>query len=402
MKNLVIRISFLISGLFIGNSTIAQCPPPGDLDYFHQFDLDEFRLRYPLCEEINGNLRLWGPDIRDLSPLSNIRKIHGDLFIYETALTTFTGLNSLVEVLQNIIIRFNHSVTNMSGFNHLNRSGGLELRSNFGLNSLMGLESLQLVNNAIVITGSSDLVNLNGLNGLIYTHSLVIATNAGLTSLTSLENLRLVEDYFILDNNPVLISGFGLNNLEYVGSLEIMNCPGITNLSGLESLLAIERTIRFRNNTTLDDISAISNTRINNPTELEIVWNTRLSNCSIENICTNFSEFDIINVGGNMANCNSRAEILDNCFIGRSRKTQNSLDPLVVIPNPNDGYFYIDGLQYLSSPANLKIISSEGKIILNQELKVRESIDLRYFPSGLYTLVIQDELNTTIKRIIKN
>src|SRR5690606_39361328 len=56
----------------------AQCPT-GGVSFTSQTALDNFILDYPTCEVIDGNVSINGPDIIDLSPLSNIKTINGYL-----------------------------------------------------------------------------------------------------------------------------------------------------------------------------------------------------------------------------------------------------------------------------------------------------------------------------------
>lgn len=403
MKNLVIRTCIVLAVSFIGNKNFAQCPPPGDLEFFHQVNLDEFMALYPNCEELKGNLSFVGADIYNLSSLSKIRKITGNLRLQETQVTSLIGLISLEEVLGNLIIIYNPWLTEMWGLNNLRSISSLEIRGNINLNSLNGLQLLKYVPNNIMIEGPNALVNLNGLNGLIAVNQIAMARNPLLSSLEGLENLKYVKNYLILNENVSLSNILSLHSLEHVGGLMFIQNSLLIKLTGLESLSSIEHTIFFENNMALNNISAISNAVFINPTTIHLDGNINLSNCSILSICEGLTDPDVmVTIERNNDNCRTRAEVEDRCLGGRSKMKVEEENQVEVYPNPNNGCFRINILGENSTVCNLEILSSEGKIVLSKEINSGEIIDLSAHSDGFYTLIVKNENSILTKKIIKN
>jgi len=111
----------------------AACinPPacPGSLVFTTQAQVDAFPTDYPGCTVIPGNVRIQGPGISNLSPLSGITSIGGMLYVANTVLSGLDGLSGLtsigeLQVLDNAL-----------------------LSSLAGLSALSSLQSLTIINN---------------------------------------------------------------------------------------------------------------------------------------------------------------------------------------------------------------------------------------------------------------
>jgi hypothetical protein len=128
----------------------AQCPP-GNVVLTTQAQINQFAVDYPNCTIINGYLQIGagnnttpGSDITDLTPLGNITTVNNNLYIQNNAvlqnvdglhiesvggflfiggdfagktnlvLTNLDGLSSLTSVAQDIYIRDNHLLNDIS------------------------------------------------------------------------------------------------------------------------------------------------------------------------------------------------------------------------------------------------------------------------------------------------
>ena len=89
----------------------------------------------------------------------------------------------------------------------------------------------------------------------------------------------------------------------------------INNLDGLSQLIGVSDTLFIIDNQVLTDISGLSNIIYTDPNHLQISGNSMLSACSIENFCNFIIANGTASIDNNNENCNSEAEILDNCVI---------------------------------------------------------------------------------------
>src|SRR5690606_2583981 len=104
-------------------STIGICPS-NNLYVYSQQDVDDFGTTYPDCTHISGHLVLdsWYAEddpITDLSPLSNIESIGGDLHILETQLANLDGLSSIISIDGDLEIYGNPQLSDISGLQNI-------------------------------------------------------------------------------------------------------------------------------------------------------------------------------------------------------------------------------------------------------------------------------------------
>jgi len=70
--------------------------------------------------EIKGDLTIQGSDIDDLSPLSTLTSVGGDLkILFNPSLTNFDGLNNLTSLGRDLVIKYNNSLTNLDCLSNL-------------------------------------------------------------------------------------------------------------------------------------------------------------------------------------------------------------------------------------------------------------------------------------------
>jgi|FLOH01.1.fsa_nt_gi hypothetical protein len=125
---------------------------------------------------VTGNLILHDGDITNLSPLSSLTTVGGDLQIYNIyGLANLNGLSSLSSVGGNLWFNGNFLLSNLNGLSSLTTVGGdVQIWTNRGLLNLNGLSSLTSVggklfiqNNFVlsVFCGLYPLINRGGVSG---------------------------------------------------------------------------------------------------------------------------------------------------------------------------------------------------------------------------------------------
>lgn len=110
-----------ISGVSPSSNTIivdySPCPT-GQVVLSTQADVNQFLVNYPDCTELSNNLYIGvqsdNSDVSNLMPLSKIGKVGGYLVVYNTNLTTLNGLNNLTSIGQDIDIRNNNMLSDIS------------------------------------------------------------------------------------------------------------------------------------------------------------------------------------------------------------------------------------------------------------------------------------------------
>lgn len=177
---------------------------------------------YSRCESVNGDLSVVGTQLEELSALSGLRQVSGNLEI--------TG---------------NSQLDDLAGLEQLEQVGTLSIHDNADLDDLSGLQNLQSAT-SVVVSGNRELASLRGLDGLTRVETLVLEHN-GLYQAAGLSNLSEVGRLVIVDN-PKLNSVQGLRSLWRARSIEIRNNPRLCARGMLPALTRVEGEVTLKDN----------------------------------------------------------------------------------------------------------------------------------------------------------
>lgn len=152
------------------------------------------------CTAVEGDLRITGSDLWDLTALSTLRSVSGTLTIAENAhLKSLEGLEHLSRAGA-VIVTGNPELRTLRGLEGLTRVRSLEIRKN-GIHSTAGLEGLRAVRH-IVIEDNHKLLSLAGLRTLERAHTVRIERNPLLCAQFGLlGNLTQVEQELLVKSN---------------------------------------------------------------------------------------------------------------------------------------------------------------------------------------------------------
>jgi hypothetical protein len=203
------KIIFLFFACFIlvqlANS--QKCLPEG-IWFQRQSQLDSFKINYPTCNHILGNVIISGIDIDDLSGLNNIetidsvfvvdgnpllqnlsgmeklKSIGSDMDISNNSLLEdIKSLSSLTTIYGDVSIEFNPKLKSLEGLENLNSIGlDLDIVENNSLTSMKGLDSLSEIGSVFTIEANAKLMSLEGIKNLDYIQALIIVDNSQLTT----------------------------------------------------------------------------------------------------------------------------------------------------------------------------------------------------------------------------
>ncbi|MCD4736922.1 MAG: hypothetical protein K8R53_12830, partial [Bacteroidales bacterium] len=294
MKKLIITILLLI---FSSSGLISQPCLPEGIVFSIQYQIDSFPISYPNCTEIEGDVLIIGNYISNLTALSQITRINGDLTLQSFNHTTnFFGLHNLTRIGRDFKFRNNDSITDFTGLNQLEYIGRyFSIENNPALLNFEGLEALDTIASKLIIGssgygGNQSLCSLQGIDSLLYVEAIGIHHNPNLTNISSLQNFTTFEGGIFLSDNISLENLNGLHNIASTGHLYIQEMR-LKNLNGLENLESITGGLLIGINDSLINISALSN--------LNSIGGE--FNFGGNNKITNFNGLDgLISVGGNL------------------------------------------------------------------------------------------------------
>jgi len=212
---------------------------------------------------VTGNLKIFqSSSLTNLNGLGNITSVGGNLEIYDLGtLTNLAGLESLQSVGGYIYIYSNAAQTTLEGLESLTSFNELIIQQNPALTSLAGLENLTSVSGSITILGNPIITNMDGLDNLTYLGgNLVISMNDALKNLEGLGSLASIGGTLTINNNHVLTDLLGLESLTTVtGQIDIQFNELLTNVDGLESLSSVGGNLNLWYSDALTNLDGLEN-----------------------------------------------------------------------------------------------------------------------------------------------
>ena len=135
-----------------------------------------------------------------------------------------------------------------------------DLRIYNGPTNLNGLSSIVTVTGNLLISSNTTLPNLNGLSSLTTIGGRLSITSTSLPNFSGLNNLNAIGDRLYVWNNSSLNDISALSNLTTVGTdVNFENCNILTNFSGLEGLTTINGDLYIRGNALVNSVAAFLN-----------------------------------------------------------------------------------------------------------------------------------------------
>lgn len=169
----------------------AQCNYPTSTTLSSQVAIEDYASEYASCTIHQGNLTITSvnaPDPLDLSSLSFLSEVTGDLVVSGPNYNSLDGIQNIKTVRKSLTLQFLTNLTNISPITGANLNlGGLIIRSNISLLSIDGFFGIEEINGSLLILNNPVLNNLVGLTELqSITGSLFITNNGLLNDCSSL------------------------------------------------------------------------------------------------------------------------------------------------------------------------------------------------------------------------
>ncbi len=428
------------------------CPQSiSDFTFTNQQDLELKSILYGGCEQTNFTLNIQDLGVNSIPTFPNLKSV-GSLNIIGTNITSLeNSFPALENIGQNIQINNNSQLNEIDDFHNIEVVGSLikidnspnlqtismlssletcvnfdlfnapQLSSFTGFNSSSKIQALSLTN-----VGLSNLSGFAGLEiGQVATTSvpiLRIQNNPNLTSIDHLQYEDLFGEFSCINNNS-LVSVHGVENITRA-TIRFNNNPSLTNMGNFSSLTnftpsgILPTTPSIDNNnslTELGNLSALQNfgnhsfsIKDNNNLSSIIFFggaiddttissfvlenNPNLSQCAINAVCSLLDSNNTnITISNNGTNCNSIAEVEEECnsgpdclqggvdFPSQSSINQFAVDfPNCTIINGNVSIFTSDPND-LSAFNNIEVINgnlSISETSLTNELDIFPNLEI--------------------------
>jgi hypothetical protein len=224
--------------------------------------------------EVNSISVSGSPAIVDISALTPLQVVDGDLSLAYLGITTLTGLHNL-EQASNVRLSNLPALSHIRALQNLPEVQTMEVQE-VAVRQLDGLETLRSATNIIIIS-NPNLTNIGALASLERLSQLLISDNPQLRNVPNVpavDRLQRVE----IERNPLLpfIPLFpGVTEIEFLSVIDNASLLSLRGFSGLQRA----RSIDIRQNPTLEEVplEALTSAR-----ELTISCNAALLESSIE------------------------------------------------------------------------------------------------------------------------
>lgn len=411
-----------------------SAPFIGDVILESQAEVDEFASNQ--YGGVDGMLRLTSPgistpsNITDISGLSSLKYITGDLDIFNNSIISLNGLQNITKIGGSLFLNFNEELTEINALSNLTTLGEkLVISSSESLLNIDGLIGLTKINDDLSIgvdagpgaLGVPNLAHLNGLSNITtvggnlqisgtniidlqslanitaINKDITISFNESLENLTGLEAITAVGGSFLVSNNQNIKEINALSNLQEIGAvLQIASNPELIHINGLSSLISVGNAIVMFSNNSLTSLgNAFEN--------LERASNISLSYGAFESIdgFNNLTSADYIDVQNNLQLLSiSGFENLPNCkyfTIGNNENLQSI-----------NGFFNLNSVEEFTllqpstisdPPISITAFSNLNTIVNNLLISGLANTDINFI-SNLE--IVGDQLNITYNENLNN
>ncbi len=363
----------LILFCFFHGVLFSQYCLPEGIHFTRQSQVDSFQIYYPGCTKIEGNVKISGNDISNLS-----------------------GLYTLDSILGYLNIDYTYDLQDLVGLGNLKYIGGyFDIGDNRSLHYLTGLDSLTTIDGNLEITWNDWLFSLNGLQHLTTVGgSVFIDSNWELTSLEGLVNLTSIGGSLMIGDwwsgNEVLSNLDGLNGLATVGEgIFIGFNSELTSLAGLANVSSISGELIIIHNASLTSLSGLENITDTTITHVWIYNNPVLTECNIQSLCEYLADIpEMIGIYNNGPGCDNPHEIADSCgfdlsclpygnYYFVSQVNVDSFPSYYPDCNRLEGYTYIEGddITHLDSLYGIDTIGESLSVCGNPLLTSLSGLD---------------------------
>ena len=251
MQKVILNLSWLIFLILFAacNSSEDEKPIvyPESIGFLDQSELDEFAINQ--YEIINGDLVLNG--ISDISALHTLKEVKGNVFIGWTSLSSLEGFHNLHKVGGHLNISWNDYLEDLSALSNIDSlHGDLIIMGQPKLMNLEGFENIAYIRNQVEMTWNG-FEHLSGFESLRQIDgSVEISFNLNTKEISAFENLESIRNSLQIKWNDGLETISGFNNLRKIeyGSFVVSYNKNLTDLCGFQQLNHVPITPFIDNN----------------------------------------------------------------------------------------------------------------------------------------------------------
>ncbi|MDZ4707091.1 MAG: T9SS type A sorting domain-containing protein [Saprospiraceae bacterium] len=195
------------------NWPTQPCLPEG-IVFTTQGQVDSFNIYYPGCNQIQGNVDITGPEIKNLDSLYSILSIDGNLqVLFADSLLNLKGLKKLQTIGGTLLLYETAQISSFVGLDSLKTIGGnLDIQYNDQLVSLEGLNNLQLLDGNLTLGNNPVLNDIQAPDHVEFSFQTFITitdcSRLSVCSNSSICNFLVNETQFLIEKNDTGCNSF--------------------------------------------------------------------------------------------------------------------------------------------------------------------------------------------------
>lgn len=279
----------------------------------YQEEVDMFFNNEVSCKTLYDDLKISPMEDLDISALSELEYIIGDLYVrnnaaYEVDYSHLSNIKivegnvsidnldkdeikfmSNLEFIRNRLEVSNSDIESFDFFNKLNHCTQIKL---YNLSELSNLNRIKQISGSmltdVTLSILPKLESLDVLSGLNQLKELTLDSLQNISNLDVLDDLYFLQDFTMRKLHKVK-NMWGLNKITNIRDLLIRENNGLENLSGLENLRYI-RSLSILYNDSLLNIDALQNVLANDVYSSSIKHNKQLYACQNKFVCAYVEE----------------------------------------------------------------------------------------------------------------
>ncbi len=206
-------------------------------------------------EEVTGDLFIgYMDELRDVSGLSGLQAVHGALELVDLPeVTSLAGLEALQSAEYVRILNVD-GLASLAGLEGLEDVVYINIQDNRSLASLDGLESLERVRENLYIRNNPVLTDMTSLSGIDFSQegSIWISANASLSILDGPFASTHIAGDVIIDHQHSMTDLDGLSGVVSIGGrLEVKDNGRLVDIDGLRSISSVTEGVEFFYNSAL-------------------------------------------------------------------------------------------------------------------------------------------------------
>ena len=205
-------------------------------------------------KDVSGELRVGITGLTDLTQLASLSSVGSLTILDADSLTSLAGLESVAALPAGLSVTYSDGLTDLTGLDGVTNSGPVTIQNNDALVDFIGLDNLTTIDGRLTVQDLT-VASLAGLDALTTVDELVVSGNDSLTDLSALSSVTGTVAPLTITENPSLPNLDGLEGIGRLGypssadatsyALVLESNDMLSDITGLYGLTAVDYGLAY-------------------------------------------------------------------------------------------------------------------------------------------------------------